>query len=139
MALRKGLLQNENMSNYRKVPGTEKKRVKLRRLGYAGLSRQAKPLLEMLFWSYQRALAVAKLDVTPLQLAFLRRGGRNMGTRFDEVADWTRASIVQISRAAKDLEKRGLIEISKGDDRRKRLFTVTNKASVREVLDVLEE
>ena len=118
----------KNMPNLEKSSENEKKRVRAQRLGYAGLARQAVPLLEMLFWSYQRALAVAKLDVTPLQLAFLRRGGHILGTRFDVVADWTRASMVQISRAAKDLEKRGLIEIFKGKDHRKRLFRRTNKA-----------
>ena len=122
------MLQNENMPNLEKSSENEKKRVRAERLGYAGLARQAVPLLEMLFWSYQRALAVAKLEVTPLQLAFLRRGSHILGTRFDVVADWTRASMVQISRAAKDLEKRGLIEILKGKDRRKRLFRRTNKA-----------
>jgi DNA-binding MarR family transcriptional regulator len=111
--------------------GHAKKRAGVRRLGYAGLARQAVPLLELLFWSYQSALVVAKLDLTPLQLAFLRRGGRHEWHRFHEVANWTRASNVQISRAAKDLEKRGLIKIGKGTkDRRKRFFSVTTKANL---------
>ena len=85
-------------------------------------------MLDILFWAHQRALAVRNLEVSPLEIAILRRAHRVVPIRFHEVANWTRATKTEMTRAAKQLKKSGLIEVSKSTrDARVQLITLTLK------------
>ena len=85
-------------------------------------------MLDILFWAHHRALAGRNLELSPLEIAILRRANLVEPIRFHEVANLTRATKTEMTRAAKQLEKLGLIEVTKSTrDARRRVIKLTLK------------